>query len=203
MGFFSILFCCVCAKCWFFLACPAATAAPASSQPSLFCSSAHLLPPPCPLAPHNRKLRFPRLPCIDTSTTPGQPKWFPMELCTVIEGQRKSKLDAKQMAEMIKAAAQKPAEKKDYVGAVLQQLLPQVKPQLDQWGLEIKGEGGVRGGGGCGEGTGCCGWGRDRRGTGAGEGVHWLLLLKAVQLNREGWCHGQQQPATALSQGDQ
>ena len=67
-----------------------------------------------------------------------------MELCTVIEGQRKSKLDAKQMAEMIKAAAQKPAEKKDYVGAVLQQLLPQVKPQLDQWGLEIKGEGGVR-----------------------------------------------------------
>lgn len=67
-----------------------------------------------------------------------------MELCTVIEGQRKSKLDAKQMAEMIKAAAQKPAEKKDYVGAMLQQLLPQAKPQLDQWGLEIKGEGGVR-----------------------------------------------------------
>lgn len=93
----------------------------------------------------------------------------------MIEGQRKSKLDAKQMAEMIKAAAQKPAEKKDYVGAMLQQMLPQVKPQLDQWGLEIKGEGGVRvGGGGLGGVQGrdrVGGVGEARRGTGISEGV--------------------------------
>ncbi|EFJ46144.1 Argonaute-like protein [Volvox carteri f. nagariensis] len=61
-----------------------------------------------------RPLRYPNLPCANVGNRM-KPTYIPVELCTVVAGQRRMKLDAKQSAGMISAAKQDPRTKGDAV----------------------------------------------------------------------------------------
>ncbi|CAL8468702.1 g8242 [Coccomyxa elongata] len=63
---------------------------------------------------YNVRLKYPEVPCINVGT-PTKPVWLPPEICWIVEGQRRLKLDERQTAEMIKTAAQRPQERKDYI----------------------------------------------------------------------------------------
>ncbi|GIL75720.1 hypothetical protein Vretifemale_5434, partial [Volvox reticuliferus] len=57
-----------------------------------------------------RPLRFPALPCANVGDR-RRPVYIPLELCNVVAGQRRMKLDAKQSANMISAAKEDPGTK--------------------------------------------------------------------------------------------
>ena len=63
-------------------------------------------------------LQHGHLPCLDCGSR-GKPVYLPVELCHVASGQRQLKLTERQTAEMIKVAAQRPADRfkasSDYV----------------------------------------------------------------------------------------
>ncbi|CAD7705067.1 unnamed protein product [Ostreobium quekettii] len=61
-----------------------------------------------------RKLDYPNLPCIDVGNDKRQ-ILLPAEVCTIIPGQRRKKLDEGQTASMIKMAAQNPASRKQHI----------------------------------------------------------------------------------------
>ncbi|GAX81360.1 hypothetical protein CEUSTIGMA_g8791.t1 [Chlamydomonas eustigma] len=88
-----------------------------------------------------RGLSHPKLPCINTSAQRGKENYYPVELCRVLEGQRRSKLDSKQQADMIRAACKKPFENQGLLQETMDWLLPnRAPPLLKQWGLQLQGK---------------------------------------------------------------
>ncbi|GLC53161.1 Protein argonaute-3 [Pleodorina starrii] len=85
-----------------------------------------------------RPLRFPSLPCAHVGER-HRPTYIPAELCTVIGGQRKMKLDARQNDGMITAAKQDPQTKAEAVrkqATRVQATLGEGRTDA-QWGLKV------------------------------------------------------------------
>lgn len=57
-----------------------------------------------------RRLRFPRLPCLNVGR-PDKEIWLPVEVCHISQGQRRMKLDERQQANMVSSAAQDPRDR--------------------------------------------------------------------------------------------
>ncbi|GAX75594.1 hypothetical protein CEUSTIGMA_g3038.t1 [Chlamydomonas eustigma] len=85
-----------------------------------------------------RPLRFSSLICVNVGP-PQKPVYLPPEMCKVVEGQRRTKLDGRQTAEIIKQAAQTPKDKRGYIEETLAHLLPLSKDMLSAWGLTLQG----------------------------------------------------------------
>ena len=83
-----------------------------------------------------RPLKYPALICINVGTK-DNPCFVPPELVSVLEGQKRTKLDPKQTAEIIKQAAQKPEAKRAYINEVHAHIAPRSKEMLDCWGLTL------------------------------------------------------------------
>ena len=60
------------------------------------------------------RLQYPRLPCLNVGR-PNKEIWLPMEVCFVIRGQRRMKLDERQQAAMVTQASQDPKARLEWI----------------------------------------------------------------------------------------
>ncbi|MFS7989508.1 putative post-transcriptional gene silencing PAZ-Argonaute family [Helianthus anomalus] len=71
-------------------------------------------------AKYNTTLRYPLLPAIQSGTE-AKPTYLPMELCTLAFGQRyASKLNEKQVTNLLRATCQRPSEREDSIRTTMQ-----------------------------------------------------------------------------------
>ena len=82
------------------------------------------------------KLREPHLPCVDVSASKAKPCWLPMELCSVVAGQRRVLVeDAVASAAIIRETAVRPADRLRLIEAEVKDIA--ALPTLAAFGLKV------------------------------------------------------------------
>lgn len=77
----------------------ASSPAPEAASPQVDTAARSLVPPPPGQSKHNITLRYPMLPC---AVMTGKKCWVPLELCTVLPGQRKARPPSSCLAALLR-----------------------------------------------------------------------------------------------------
>jgi len=83
------------------------------------------------------RLKHASAPCLDVGTA-SKPRALPIEVCETVMGQRRVNLAPKQTTQMIRTAAQKPADRMRFIqNAVTNQAKLQIDPTLAAMGVTV------------------------------------------------------------------